>query len=149
VATECSFGTSYFEDTWVLPNPSISGAENGNAWMHMPLFVDNIVYQAFQSTSIDTDLVSSSWEEFDHFSSPVLASKYNPTVGHWPSFRNFLVMLTYFGTSTACRRRSTRRSEDHRILTPFLGFWEYVMGRGCWPMGLPMFRPILYVYIDV
>jgi hypothetical protein len=27
----------------------------------------------------------------------------------------------------------------------FLGFWEYVTGMGCRPMGLPMFRPILYV----
>jgi hypothetical protein len=23
----------------------------------------------------------------------------------------------------------------------FLGFWDNVMGKGCWPMGLPMFRP--------
>jgi hypothetical protein len=35
------------------------------------------------------------------------------------------------------------------LLDPFLGFWEYLMDRGCQPMGLPMFRPILYVYIDV
>jgi hypothetical protein len=31
----------------------------------------------------------------------------------------------------------------------FLGFLDYVMGLGCRPMGLPMCRPILYVYIDV
>jgi hypothetical protein len=57
-------------------------------------------------------------------------------------------MLTYFGTSTTCRRRSASRSGDHGILAPFLGFWEYVMGMGCQPMGLPMFRPILNVYIE-
>jgi hypothetical protein len=54
--------------------------------------------------------------------------------------------LTYFGTSTACQRWSTRRSRDHGISGPFLGpFWDlgYVMGMGCRPMGLPMFRPIL------
>jgi hypothetical protein len=27
----------------------------------------------------------------------------------------------------------------------FLGFGDYVTGMGCRPMGLPMFRPILYV----
>jgi hypothetical protein len=32
--------------------------------------------------------------------------------------------------------------------TPFralFGIWDYVMGMGCRPMGLPMLRPILYV----
>ena len=29
----------------------------------------------------------------------------------------------------------------------FLGFWDYVMGLGCQPMGLPMLGPILY-YIN-
>jgi hypothetical protein len=57
-------------------------------------------------------------------------------------------MLTYFGTPTACRRRSRRRSGDHNISSPFwilFGMWEYVTGMGHWPMGLPMFRPILYI----
>jgi hypothetical protein len=55
-------------------------------------------------------------------------------------------MLTYFGTSTTCRGRSGRRSGDPGISTPFcvlFGMWEYVMGMGHRPMGLPMFRPIL------
>jgi hypothetical protein len=26
-----------------------------------------------------------------------------------------------------------------------LGFWDYVTGMGCRPMGLPMLRPILYL----
>jgi hypothetical protein len=54
--------------------------------------------------------------------------------------------LTYFGTSTACRRQSTRQSKDRGISAPFwvlLGIWDYVTGMGCRPMGLPMFRPIL------
>jgi hypothetical protein len=33
--------------------------------------------------------------------------------------------LTYFGTSMACRRRSTRRSRDHGISAPFwVFFWD-------------------------
>jgi hypothetical protein len=24
-----------------------------------------------------------------------------------------------------------------------LGFWVNVLGKGCWPMGLPIFRPML------
>jgi hypothetical protein len=54
--------------------------------------------------------------------------------------------LTYFGTSTTCQRWSARRSKYRGISTPFwvlFGIWEYVMGMGCRPMGLPMFRPIL------
>jgi hypothetical protein len=40
--------------------------------------------------------------------------------------------------------KSKRRSRDlGPLLGPFLGFWEYVTGMGCRPMGLPMFRPIL------
>jgi hypothetical protein len=31
-------------------------------------------------------------------------------------------------------------------LDPLLGFWEYVMGKGCQPMGLPMLRPTFVVY---
>jgi hypothetical protein len=41
--------------------------------------------------------------------------------------------LTYFGTSTACRRWSTRRSRDHGISAPFwvlFGIWDYVTGMG-------------------
>jgi hypothetical protein len=38
------------------------------------------------------------------------------------------------------------RSKD-RGISPFLwdfgDFRVYVMGMGCWPMGLPMFRPFL------
>ena len=35
------------------------------------------------------------------------------------------------------------------FLDPFLVLGDNVMGLGCQPMGLPMFRPILYLYIDV
>jgi hypothetical protein len=32
------------------------------------------------------------------------------------------------------------------LLGPFLVFWEYVMGNGCRPMGLPMLRPTFVMY---
>ena len=41
-----------------------------------------------------------------------------------------------------------RRSGDRGILPPFAGFLGirvYVTGMGCWPMGLPMFRPFCNV----
>jgi hypothetical protein len=53
----------------------------------------------------------------------------------------------FLGTSRACQRQSeAKRSQD---LGPFLGpfwGWDYVKGMGCWPMGLPMFRPIVVMY---
>jgi hypothetical protein len=35
------------------------------------------------------------------------------------------------------------RSRDLTPFVGFLGFRVYVMGMGCRPMGLPMFRPLL------
>ena len=29
---------------------------------------------------------------------------------------------------------------------PLLVFWEYVMGKGCWTIGLPMLRPTFVMY---
>jgi hypothetical protein len=52
------------------------------------------------------------------------------------------------GTLTGCRRQNARRSRDHGISTPFralFGIQDYLMGIGCRPMGLPMFRPICNV----
>jgi hypothetical protein len=69
--------------------------------------------------------------------------------GCWPLTKFWEILgqcLTYFGTSTTYRRQITRRSRDRGISAPFwviFGIWEYVMGMGCRPMGLPMFRPIL------
>jgi hypothetical protein len=55
-----------------------------------------------------------------------------------------------FNSLSKEEHKMKRRSWDHDpLLGPFLGFSEYVTGMGCQPMGLPMFRPILYVYIDV
>jgi hypothetical protein len=41
------------------------------------------------------------------------------------------------------RRKKWRSQDLGPIFGSFLGFWYYVMGMGCRPMGLPMFRPIL------
>jgi hypothetical protein len=37
--------------------------------------------------------------------------------------------------------------DEAEIAGPRTLLWirDYVMGMGCWPMGLPMLRPILYV----
>jgi hypothetical protein len=37
------------------------------------------------------------------------------------------------------------RSWDISAFLGILGFWAYVTCMGCWPMGLPILRPILYV----
>jgi hypothetical protein len=52
-------------------------------------------------------------------------------------------LLWDFDRLSKMERKSKQRSQD---LDPFLGifgFWAYVTGMGCRPMGLPMFRPIL------
>jgi len=52
----------------------------------------------------------------------------------------------FLGLRQAGRKQSARRSGDRGILPPFYGFLSlgfYVMGMGCHPMGLPMFRPHL------
>jgi hypothetical protein len=36
-------------------------------------------------------------------------------------------------------------AESRPTFDSLFGFWEYVMGKGCRPVGLPMLRPILYV----
>jgi hypothetical protein len=57
--------------------------------------------------------------------------------------------LTYFGTSTACRRYRAQDEEEIAGFRPLFGssfgIWEYVTGMECWTMGLLMFRSILYV----
>jgi hypothetical protein len=49
-----------------------------------------------------------------------------------------------FDNLSKMERKMKKRSWD---LEPLFGslsvILEYVMGMGCWPMGLPMFRPIL------
>jgi hypothetical protein len=42
--------------------------------------------------------------------------------------------------------RRSRRSRDLTHFVGFLGFRVYVMGMGCRPMGLPMFRPLFVMY---
>jgi hypothetical protein len=52
----------------------------------------------------------------------------------------------FLGLRQVGRRRSAQakwRSRDLALFAGFLGFRVYVMGMGCRPMGLPMFRPFL------
>jgi hypothetical protein len=64
-------------------------------------------------------------------------------------FWEFLGHVDLFWDFDSLLKEERKLKWRSRVLDPFLGFWEYITGRGCHPMGLPMFRPILYVYIDV
>jgi hypothetical protein len=55
-------------------------------------------------------------------------------------------MLTYFGLRQSVEGGAQDEAEimgSRPLFRSFLGFWDYVTGLGCRPMGLPMFRPIL------
>jgi hypothetical protein len=55
-------------------------------------------------------------------------------------------MLTYFGLRQPVEGGAQDKAEimgSRPLFGSFLGFWDYVTGLGCHPMGLPMFRPIL------
>jgi hypothetical protein len=58
-----------------------------------------------------------------------------------------LVKFDLFSNFDILSKEERNMKQRSRISTPFfgsfLGFWDYVMSMGCWPMGLPMFRPIL------
>jgi hypothetical protein len=59
-------------------------------------------------------------------------------VGPSLSFGRYLVILNYFGTSIAVEGGSQDGAEIMGSWPTFgsiLGFWEYVMGLGYWPMG--------------
>jgi hypothetical protein len=54
-------------------------------------------------------------------------------------------MLTYFGLRQPIEEGVQDEAEITDLMPffgSFLGFWDYVTGIECWPMGLPMFRPI-------
>jgi hypothetical protein len=61
--------------------------------------------------------------------------------------RNTWSYLTVFGLRQLVKDGVQREAEIVEARPIFLGpFWVLgynVMGIGCWPMGLPMFRPIL------
>jgi hypothetical protein len=67
----------------------------------------------------------------------------------WPStkFERTLVMLDHFWEfDRLVKDEALERSRD-RVISPILqAFWDfrvYVIGMGCRPMVLPMFRPLL------
>jgi hypothetical protein len=68
-----------------------------------------------------------------------------PLTKFW-EFLGHVDLVWDFDNLSKEERKTKRRSQDlGPLLGLFLGFWEYVMGKGCRPMGLPMFRPILYI----
>jgi hypothetical protein len=57
----------------------------------------------------------------------------------------------FLGLRQAGQRQSAqakRRSQDIDPFCELFGVRVYVMGMGCWPMGLPMIRPFCNVYIS-
>jgi hypothetical protein len=55
-------------------------------------------------------------------------------------------MLNYFGLQHPIEGGAQYEVEimgSWPLFGSFLGFWDYVMGLGCRPIGLPMLRPIL------
>jgi hypothetical protein len=50
-----SFHTTYFNDPWILPSPSVTMEGTGNPGMSMPLSAAEVEYSLVQQASIDTD----------------------------------------------------------------------------------------------
>jgi hypothetical protein len=68
------FRTSYFDDPWTLPSPTLSCEGQSHAGMAMPLSATEIVYQVVLDSSIDPDLFPSSTDEEDLVSRPMWAT---------------------------------------------------------------------------
>jgi hypothetical protein len=69
-----AFCTSYFDDLWTLPSPTLSWEGHSHAGMAMSLSTTEIVYQAVLDSSTDPDLVPSPTDEEDLVSRPVWAT---------------------------------------------------------------------------
>jgi hypothetical protein len=54
------FHTSYFNDPWTLPSPTMSYEGQSHIGMEMPLSTTKVVYQAILDATVDPD-PSSSW----------------------------------------------------------------------------------------
>jgi hypothetical protein len=68
---ECFFITSYFEDPWVLPNPSILVEENEHAVMSMPFSIQEDFLLGHSNDLNDNDHASSRIEEYNQNTSPM------------------------------------------------------------------------------
>jgi hypothetical protein len=70
------FYTSYFDDLWTLPSPTLSCEGQLHAGMAMPLSTTEITYQAILNSSAE-DLVPSPIDEEDLMSRPVWATLFS------------------------------------------------------------------------
>jgi hypothetical protein len=68
------FCTSYFDDLWTLPSPTLSCEGQSHAGMAMPLSATEITYQAILNSSMDLDPIPSPTDEEDLMSRPVWAT---------------------------------------------------------------------------
>jgi hypothetical protein len=68
------FRTSYFDDPWTLPSPTLSCEGQSHAGMAMPLSIAEIAYQVVLDSSVDPNPVPSPTDKEDLVSRPVWAT---------------------------------------------------------------------------
>jgi hypothetical protein len=73
-ARSVAFCTSYFDDLWTLPSPTLSCEGKLHAGMAMPLLAAEITYQAILNSSANLDPIPSPTDEEDLMSRPVWAT---------------------------------------------------------------------------
>jgi hypothetical protein len=59
------FRTSYFDDPWTIPSPTLSYEGQSHAGMAMPLSTTEIAFQVVLDTSVDSNHVLSPTDEED------------------------------------------------------------------------------------
>jgi hypothetical protein len=55
-------------------------------------------------------------------------------------------MFDHFGDFNSLSKMERQTKRRLRNIGPLLGFWEYVMGKGCRLVGLPTLRPTFVMY---
>jgi hypothetical protein len=68
------FRTSYFNDPWTLPSPTMSFEGQSHIGMEIPLSVVGRTYQAIVESFVDSDPISLQTDKEDHVLKPVWAS---------------------------------------------------------------------------
>jgi hypothetical protein len=69
------FRTSYFNDPWNLPSPTMSCEGQSHIGMEMPLSVAEVAYQDMLNTIVDLDPISSQKDDEDLILEPVWATQ--------------------------------------------------------------------------
>jgi hypothetical protein len=93
-----SFRTSYFDDPWTLPSPTMSYEGQSHIRMEMSLSAAEIAYQAIQEATVDPDPPSSWTKEMDPVLEPIWvvdsSSSHDFLDGTFPSNEAILEAMT-------------------------------------------------------